>query len=211
MTQRVGGPSKTARRRGSEAVPLNVPADVRLRISPAGFWRLCGVNRDLRLERTAEGVLIVMAPAGSGSGRRNASLTAQLFYWSKADGTGVAFDSSAGFTLPNGAVRAPDTSWIVRARWDELTPARQEKFAPICPDFVAELQSPSDTRSDVQQKMREYQAQGARLGWLIDPERGEAEIYRPGQPVEVLKQPTRLSGEHGLPGIVLDLKGILSD
>ena len=211
MTHRLGGRPSSGRRRGASAVALNLPPTVRLRVSPAGFRRLCGANPDLRLERTAEGVLVAMSPAGSDSGRRNALLTARLVNWAVADGTGVPFDSSAGFTLPNTAVRAPDVSWVTRERWDALTPAEKRTFSAIYPDFAAELRSPSDTRAEVQAKMREYLAQGTRLGWLIDPEAEEVEVYRPGRPVEVLKRPDSLPGEDVLPGFVLDLKGILFD
>lgn len=198
-------------RRLKPPLTLAVPSSVRLFISPRGFWRLCAANRDMRLERTAQGALIVMAPAGSESSRINADLTSQIVVWAKKDGTGVAFDSSAGFTLPNGAVRAPDVSWITRPRWSKLTRRQSQKFAPICPDFVAELTSPSDKRAVVQEKMREYLDQGVRLGWLIDPEAVEVEIYRPGRPVELLKRPAALSGEDVLPGFTLDLQVILFD
>jgi Uma2 family endonuclease len=211
MSQRVGDRPRSRRRRLEKPIGLDVPPGVRLRVSSAGFWRLCAANRDLRLERTAQGVLIVMSPAGSQSGASNAELSGQLFVWAKADGTGLSFDSSTGFTLPNGAVRAPDASWIRRSRWEALAPEQMRKFAPICPDFVAELMSPSDDRPDVQAKMREYIEQGVRLGWLIDPEAGEVEIYRPSRPVETLDRPQTLSGEGVLPGFVLDLKGILFD
>jgi len=199
------------RRRRPAPVALTVPHGVRLYVSPQGFWDLCRANRELRLERTSKGRLIVMAPAGSGPGLRNNRLSAYLFMWSEQDGSGVSFDSSAGFTLPNGAVRAPDASWIARRRWDALTAAERERFAPICPDFAAELTSPSDTRKKTQAKTREYIDQGARLAWLIDRSAGEVEIYRPGRPVETLIRPAALSGEDVLPGFVLDLAGILFD
>lgn len=192
----------------SLALPPHCPG---LWVSPEAFWEICAANPDLRLTRTAEGGLIVMAPAGSESGARNFSLSGQLWTWAHASGLGVGFDSSAGFTLPNGFVHAPDASWIVRDRWETLTAEQKRKFAPICPDFVAELMSPSDDRPDVRDKLREYIAQGARLGWLIDPDAGEVEIHRPGRPVEVLNRPATLSGEDVLPGFVLDLKGILFD
>ncbi len=209
--QAAGSPKAKRTRHRGDAISLAVPPDVRLRVSPAGFWRLCcePANRDLRLERTAEGVLIVMMPTGSFSGLRNMSLGAQLWNWNRATGLGFVFDSNAGFTLPNSAIRAPDASWISRERWEAVPQAQKVKFSPICPDFAVELQSPSDKHSEVQEKMREYLAQGARLGWLIDPGTGEVEIYRAGRAVEVLKRPETLSGEDVLPGFVLDLKGIL--
>ncbi len=152
-----------------------------------------------------------MAPAGTDSGLRNCGLSALVWNWNRASGLGHAFDSSTGYTLPNGAVRSPDASWIARARWATVPPESRKKFAPICPDFVAELTSLSDTLSDVQEKMREYLAQGARLGWLLDPPTGRVEVYRPGREVEALDRPATLSGEGVLPGFVLDLKGILFD
>jgi Uma2 family endonuclease len=154
-----------------------VPAPARLQFGPRApltdrlFLRLCRANPDLRLERTATGELIIMPPAGSGSGGRNLKVAQQLANWVDASGQGVAFDSSAGFTLPNGAIRSPDASWVARDRWDALTPDEQEGFAPLCPDFVVELRSPTDRLPDLRDKMREYRAQGARLGWLIDPKR----------------------------------------
>jgi Uma2 family endonuclease len=211
MSQRVGDHPKARRQRTGEPIALAVPPGVRLRITPASFWRLCVANRDLRLERTAKGELIVMPPAAADSGRRNMSLGAQLWYWNQRTGLGVAFDSSAGFTLPNTAVRGPDASWMTRERWDALPLAEREKFAHVSPDFVIELRSKSDTMKVLRDKMREYLAQGARLGWLIDPKSGTVEIHRPDRPVEVLNRPATLSGEGVLPGFVLDLKGILFD
>ena len=195
--------------RAAETVALAVPSDVRLLVSVEDFGRLCAANGDLRLERTARGELIAMSPAGSESGMRNAALSAQLWIWARADGTGVAFDSSAGFTLPNGAIRAPDASWFRKERWEALPVKQQEGFAPICPDFVVELCSPSDSFKAGSEKMGEYLDNGARLGWLIDPMSASVAIYRPGREVETLNRPTSLSGEDVLPGFVLDLKGIL--
>jgi len=203
--------AKTPRRRRPPPVSLMVPHGVRLYISPQDFWDLCCVNRKLRLERTSKGRLIVMAPAGSGPGLRNGLLFGLLFAWARQDGTGLCFDSSAGFTLLNSAVRAPDASWIARPRWDALPTDRQERFAPICPDFAAELMSPSDTRARTHAKMLEYVDQGVRLAWLIDRYAGEVEVHRPSRPFETLTRPAALSGEDVLPGFVLDLAGILYD
>jgi len=171
-------------------------------LTDRAFWRLCRANPDLRLERTARGELVIMAPASSDSGRRNVSLTSQLWNWNRATGLGEAFDSSSGFTLANGAIRSPDASWIAQDRWDALTQEERERFSPICPDFVVELRSKSDTMRDLRLMMREYIAQGARLGWLIDPKTVTVEISRPGQPVEKLTRPATLSGEDVLPGFV---------
>jgi Uma2 family endonuclease len=194
-----------------ETIALMVPRSSGLRASPRAFWRLCVANRDLRLERTARGEVIVMAPAGSDSGWRNGKLTMRLGNWAEAEGSGEFFDSSTGFTLPNGAVRAPDASWIVRDRWSALPLPARKRFAPICPDFVIEITSPSDPLRMTREKMREYLDQGVRLGWLLDPEHALVEISRPGQPVETLERPATLSGENVLPGFVLDLQGILFD
>jgi len=181
-----------------------------LRLTDRVFGKLCAANPELKLERTAREELVVV-PTGSETAMRNAAVTAQVVYWAEVDGSGVAFDSSAGFTLPNGAIRSPDSSWITRTRWRALPREQREQFAPLCPDFVVELRSDADRKAKLRKKMREYITQGARLGWLIDLVDGKVEIYRPGRPVEVLEQPTTLSGEDVLPGFVLDMKGILFD
>lgn len=170
--------------------------------------KLSGLNRDLRLELTAQGELIVMPPAGGETSRRNLGLAAQLWAWTKRDGTGVAFDSSGGFVLPNGAVRSPDTAWVPRSRLEELTAEQREKFLPLCPDFVVELRSPSDSLSMLQDKMQEYLENGVRLGWLIDPEQKRVYVYRPEAPIQQLENPQRISGDPVLPGFVLDLREI---
>jgi Uma2 family endonuclease len=180
-------------------------------LSDETFRRLCRSNPNLRLERTANGELVVMPPTAPESSRRNMSLGAQLWNWNRQTGLGVVFDSSAGFTLPNTAIRAPDATWMTREHWDALPRDEREKFAHICPDLVVELRSRSDRMKDLRDKMREYITQGARLGWLIDPKNGKVEIYRPDRPVEVLERPATLSGEDVLPGFVLDLKGISFD
>ncbi len=209
MTQRVGKRPRTSGRRARVVLALTVSPDVRLRVSDAGFWRLCRLNPELRLERTARGELIVMPPVGTGSGGRNARLTYRLGQWAEADGTGHYFDSSTGYKLPNGATRSPDASWIRKDRWSSLAPAQKERFAPICPDFVVELCSPSDDKETIREKVREYMAQGARLGWLIDPRDRTAEIFRPGRDVEIVGIDATLTGEDVLPGFVLELKEIL--
>src|SRR5262249_48330694 len=168
-------------------------------------------NPDLRLERTARGDLVIMPPAGTDSGGRNLEISVQLALWNKRNGQGRAFDSSTGFTLPSGAIRSPDSSWVALDRWNALTAEQKEGFAPICPDFVVELRSPTDSRRTLRAKLREYIAAGARLGWLIDRKRREVEVYRPARKVEVLKDPKTLPGDDVLPGFTLDLKGILFD
>jgi Uma2 family endonuclease len=200
-----------AKARKRETIALMVPRESGLFVTPRGFWRLCVANPGLRLERTARGEVIVMPPAGSESGWQNGKLTQRLGNWSDADGTGEFFDSSAGFTLPNGKVAASDAAWIVRDRWLAVPAKLRKRFAPVCPDFVIEITSPSDKLKDVREKMVEYIDQGVRLGWLLHPKTGLVEIYRPGRPVESLKRAVALSGEDVLPGFVLDLKGILFD
>ena len=204
-------PRQTSSEEGADAVALALAPDVRLLVSSEDFWRLCVANPDLRLERDASGELVVMPPAGSDTGSRNASITGQLWYWNQQMKRGVVFDSSAGFTLPNTAVRGPDAAWMTAERWAALPEAERRRFSAIFPDFVVELASPSDDRGKLGVKMEEYLAQGIRLGWLIDPDRGTVDIYRPGRPVERLVKPATLSGEDVLPGFVLDLKGILFD
>jgi Uma2 family endonuclease len=204
-------PRQRAREERTDAVALVIAPDVHLHISPEDFWRLCAANPDLRLEREASGELTVVPPAGSDSGCRNAGITGQLWYWNEQTKLGVVFDSSVGFTLPNTAVRGPDTAWMTAERWAALPVAERRRFAEICPDFVVELASPSDDRDKLGKKMEEYLAQGIRLGWLIDPDRGTVDIYRPGRPVERLVKPATLSGDDVLPGFVLELKGILYD
>lgn len=193
------------------AAMLAVPPDVRMVVDDGDFVRLCAANRDLRLERTAEGGLIVMAPASPDSGGRNADLTMQLAAWSKATRLGKPFDSSAGFTLPDGSIRAPDASWIRRERWEAVDRRDRRVFTSIVPDFVAEIRSPSDPIKDLRAKMAAYAEHGVRLGWLIDPETATVEIYRPGREPETLASPKSLSGEDVLPGLTIDLAEILYD
>jgi Uma2 family endonuclease len=172
------------------------------------FARLCADNPEMRLELTAERRLVIMSPAGSKTGRRNQRLTAHLGNWTESRKTGVAFDSSAGFTLPNGAKRSPDASWILRERWDSLSEDEQEDFAPLCPDFVVELRSPKDRLRTLQSKMEEYVQSGAKLGWLIDPKSRCAFVYRSGQAVERIENPKALSGEAVLPGFTFPVSEI---
>ena len=179
-----------------------------LELTDEQFFQLCQANRDLRFERTATGELMIMPPTGGETGNRNGRLTQQLFNWADADGTGIAFDSSTGFKLPNGADRSPDASWVKLERWNALTQKQQTRFLPLCPDFVVELLSPSDSLRDTQEKMREYRDNGASLGWLINRKSLLVEIYRIGKEVEVLESPVSLSGEDILPAFVLNLEAI---
>ncbi|WP_414552136.1 Uma2 family endonuclease [Anabaena sp. CCY 0017] len=169
------------------------------------FFQLCQNNRELRFERTANGDLIIMPPTGGETGNRNGRLNQQLFNWTDADGTGIAFDSSTCFKLPNGADRSPDASWIKLERWNALSDEEKQKFPPICPDFVIELLSPSDSLKTTQDKMREYIDNGVRLGLLINRKSRQVEIYRQGKDVEVLESPATVSGEDVLNGFVLNL------
>lgn len=198
--------------RQASAEPTGLPVVVRLRpvveLSEDQFFELCQINRELRIERNARGELLIMPPAGSWTGGRNAGITGQLWLWGSRDGTGLTFDSSAGFTLPNGAVRSPDASWIARSRWEQIAGDRREKFAPICPDFVIELRSPSDTLRDLQDKMVEYVANGARLGWLLYPPTQHVYVYRPDAPPERLEDPETVSGDPVLRGFVLNVRAI---
>lgn len=179
------------------------------RMTDAEFMEFCAQNPELRIEMTSKGELIVMSPVTGRGGNRNFFLTGRFFGWAENDNTGVGFDSSTCFTLPNGAKRSPDVSWIRRERWDSLTPEEQDEFPPICPDFVVELRSKSDRLKMLEEKMEEYLLNGAGLGWLIDPLQKRVHIYRPGSPVEILNQPQEVSGEPLLKGFVLNLAGII--
>ena len=172
-------------------------------VTPKQFERLCRKYRDLRLELTSTGELIVMTGTGGETGRSNAHLTYQLMDWTERDATGVCFDSSTMFALPNNARRSPDASWIRCERWDSLTQQQKERFVPICPDFVAELRSPSDRLPVLFNKMSEYIANGTSLGWLIDPRTRRVYVYRPNEEVVVLENPESVSGEPLLPGFHL--------
>ncbi len=190
-----------------EAITFNLSPTIEL--TDEQFFQLCRNNQDLRIERTAQGELIIMPPTGWGSGSRNAKLTQRLGNWTEADGTGIAFDSSTGYKLPNGANRSPDASWISKERLEALNPD-PARFMPMAPDFAVELRSATDSLRVTQQKMQEYIACGVRLAWLVDPQNQQVEIYRQGQDVELLRSPTSLSDEDVLPGFVLDLTGILN-
>ena len=176
-----------------------------LRLTDDQLYALCRLNRELRIERTAQGGLSIMAPAGGDTSALNAEITIQLGIWAKRDGTGRTFDSSGGFVLPNGAVRSPDASWVGHARLAVLTTEQRRKFLPLCPDFVIELRSPTDSLPALQDKMREYVDNGARLGWLIDPPGGQVFVYRPDSPVERLEEPDRISADPLLPGFRLEM------
>ena len=178
------------------------------KVSDEQFTELCRRNPDLRIELTSEGDLIIMPPTGGKTGARNFYLTGKFSVWVEKDATGRGFDSSTEFTLPNGAKRSPDVSWVRLERWNALSDEEQEEFPPLCPDFVIELRSRSDRLKELQQKMEEYMANGAELGWLIDPFDRKIYVYRPRTPVEVLDNPKEISGEPLLKGFVLDVQSL---
>lgn len=185
------------------ALTLNLRSVVQL--TDEEFLHLCAQNPDVQLERTATGDLIIMPPTGGETGKRNASLALELGLWNRQTQLGVTFDSSTGFVLPNGAIRSPDAAWIPQARWESLTVEQRQRFLPLCPDFVVELLSPSDRWQDGYTKLQEYQANGTRLGWLIDPQTRHVGIFRPAGLVEVLENSLQLSGEAVLPEFTLSL------
>jgi Uma2 family endonuclease len=187
----------------SGEVHLSLP-----RMTDEEFFEFCQRNQDLRIERDAKGGIIIMPPAGAEGGRRSGEVFRQLGNWSEQDGTGVAFDASAGFTLPNGAVRSPDASWVKSERWEALSQEKRERFAPLCPDFAVEVMSRTDRVSEAKAKMDEYMANGAILSWLIDQKNRQVHVYRPNRPVETLTNPGQVSADPELPGFVLDLKNV---
>ncbi len=189
--------------------PVVVLFDPKFRMNDEEYFHFCQLNRDLRIERTSEGEIIVMAPTGGKSGSINAKLIARLGVWAEQDGTGLVFDSSTEFILPNRAGRAPDVSWMRNERWNALTPKQQEQFPPLCPDFVIELRSQTDRLKPLQEKMAEYIANGAQLGWLIDPLEREIHVYRPEAAAEILSDPETISGDPLLKGFVLEIRSIL--
>lgn len=194
-----------------ETITLNVPPTVAL--TDEHFFQLCMANEEWRMELTAEGELMIMPPTGGESGIRNSDLNLQVGLWNRQTRLGYVFDSSTIFQLPNGAKRSPDVSWVIRERWEALSPEDRRRFPPLCPDFVIELRSETDSLPKLHSKMLDYLANGLRLGWLIDPQTPLVEIYRPNRDVETLNFSAEqtlpsLSGESVLPGFVLDLASI---
>ncbi len=189
----------------SAAIAINIPPTLTLTVTREQFVELAIANRELQLERTEAGELIVNPPTGGETGYRNSDLNGQLWLWNRQTKLGKTFDSSTGFHLPNGADRSPDAAWVRQERWDALTPEQKEGFIPLSPDFVVELRSKSDRIKPLQDKMQEYMENHVRLGWLIDRKNRKVEIYRLNQEVELLENPATLSGEDVLPGFVLDL------
>jgi Uma2 family endonuclease len=187
-----------------------VNLDPIMKLTRDQFHELCAANPELKLERNANGELVIMSPTGGETGAWNSDITIDLGIWNRQTATGKTFDSSTGFSLPRGSDRSPDAAWIPIEKWNALTPEQRKKFLPLCPDFAIELLSPTDSWIKGLAKMQEYQDNGCRLGWLIDPERKRVAIYRLGQSVEILEAPVSLSGENVLLGFVLNLENIWS-
>lgn len=181
---------------------LNINA---VHLTDEQFYKLCQNNRELKFERTPKGKLIIMSPVGGETGNREADLIADLVIWNRQTGLGFTFSSSTIFKLPNRADRSPDAAWILRERWEALTPEQRRKFSPIAPDFVIELRSATDELESLREKMGEYLDAGVRLGWLNNPQQQQVEIYRQGRQVEVQNLPAELSGEVVLPGFTLSV------
>ena len=192
----------------TEVLPIVLRLSPLIELTEEQFAEFCGLNPELHIERTATGELEIMSPTKGPTGNRNAKITTQLEIWTERDGTGLSFDSSMGYTLPNGAVREPDASWVSKSRLAALSPQDRDRFFPLCPEFVIELRSDSDRLSVTQAKMQEYIANGARLGWLIDPQTKRVHIYRPNHQVEILQDPETVSADPILPGFTLDLTRI---
>lgn len=177
-------------------------------MTPEQFFEFCQRCPKVHFERTAKGEIVVKAPAGGESSGQNLSAGAQVFIWAQRDGTGKAFDSSIGYDLPNGAMRSPDVSWVSNKQMASISKEQMKKFLPVCPELVVEIMSPSDSLRQLKEKMEEFIANGAKLGWLINSKRRQVHVYRPNQPVEILVNPTTLSGEPEFAGLVLDLVSV---
>jgi Uma2 family endonuclease len=191
-----------------EAWPIVLQLRPAINLTDDQLYEFCQLNGELQIEYTAQGELVIMPPTGLESSDQESELIMQLRTWAKHDQTGVAFGSSAGFRLPDGALRSPDAAWVRRSRLEGLTQQQKQRFAPICPDFVIELRSRTDSLRALQAKMEEYIANGAQLGWLIDYQNRRVYVYRPQMPVERLESPVELSGDPVLPGFVLDMRAI---
>jgi Uma2 family endonuclease len=189
----------------TKTTPFRISLPATTPITGKEFDDFCQINRHLRIERTASGEIVIMPPVFSDTGNRNFNLTVQLGIWAAQDGTGLGFDSSTGFTLPNGAMRSPDASWLSRKKWDALTDEEKASFAPVCPDFVIELRSASDNLKDLKEKMLEYLENGVSLAWLIDRQKRTVYIYRPNQEVKILDNPEQVSGSPELSGFSLSI------
>lgn len=206
MTQTLTRPTHTA----AEHEPFVIQFKPLTYMDDEQFADFCALNDDLRIERTAKGEIILMPPAFTYTSKQNIKISSQLDIWAENDGTGIAYESSAGYKLPNGALRSPDASWVLISRLRELTSEEGSGFYSLCPDFVIELRSSSDSLTMLQAKMQEYIDNGARLGWLIDPISSpkRVHIYRPNTEAQILDEPSEVSGEPELPGFTLDLSRI---
>ncbi len=193
---------------GSVYSPIVLQLQPVVNLSDDQLLELCEVNRDLRIERNQYGELIIMPPTGSETGDHDSEINMQLRIWAKRDGTGKAFASSTGFRLPNGAMRSPDAAWLPCSRWNILSAEQKKKFAPLCPDFVVELRSPTDSLSELQDKLQEYLQNGAEMGLLVDPEQKRVHVYRRGQAIRILEDPKTVPCDPVLPGFTLDLREI---
>ena len=209
-TQTVKPPQDTTQAQPEPYGPIVLRLHPAVQLTDDLLAALSSQNDALRLERNAKGELEILPPANPPTGRQNSRVNTRLDNWAEIDDSGEVYDSSTGFTLPNGAIRSPDASWILKSRLEELTEEQKEGFWHICPDFVIEIRSSSDRLRGLQRKMEEYIANGARLGWLIDSLYGRRRVYvyRPGVDVEVLEGPESISAEPELPGFVLDLQFI---
>jgi Uma2 family endonuclease len=187
----------------TEAITLNFQT---VNLTNDQFHQLCQINTDWQLEQTAQGELIIMPPVGAISGNRESEFNADIVIWNRRTKLGKVFSSSTIFCLPNGGKRSPDVAWIRNERWAALTPDEQEKFPPICPDFVIELRSRTDNLEQLRTKMQEYLSSGLHLGWLIDPQGQQVEIYRRDRPVETQPLPITLSGEDILPDLEITVE-----
>ncbi len=192
----------------TEVIPMVLKFHPVISMTDEQLFNFCQLNKNFRIERKANGEIIIASPTNSENDQRNFELIGQLGIWKKQDGTGVGFGSSGGFTLPNGAVRSPDAAWIKKTDWEAIPVDKRKKFAPLTPEFVVELRSESDSLKVLQDKMVEYINNGAKLGWLIDRKERKVYIYRPNTAVEELDNPSTLSGEDILSGFVLDLSSI---
>jgi Uma2 family endonuclease len=192
----------------TEQPPMVLRTSPVLEMDDERLFDFCRINREWRIERTAEGELEIMPPTGWETSDRNSEINMQLRQWAKRDGTGVVLESNGGFILPNGAMRSPDASWMPRERLAKLTAEQKQRFLPLCPDFVIELRSPSDPLIPLEAKMREYLENGARLGWLLDPGERKIHICQPEEDVRILENPQKVSGDPVLQGFVLDLRPI---
>jgi Uma2 family endonuclease len=193
------------RAHGIDSLPVDIST---LKLTDEQFYQLCITNPEQPLELTAQGALIVMSPVGGDSGKRELNLGSQLYVWNESTELGEVFSSSTIFKLPLGSQRSPDVAWVELSRWNALTKEQQEKFPPIAPDFVIELRSRTDSLTELQAKMQEYIANGVQLGWLINPQDQQVEIYRINGSVEAQQAPNTISGEEVLPGFVLNLAKI---